>query len=202
MADHHQMWSELQNGQGCCSCQWDRKNHLANLFTTTPRHLDRFSVRLAGLSNLAQVQAVQPVLHTIKGFGSRKVGVVGRTVPTAQSCAFSLRVCSCCSPVRAKNGSTQKAVPIQDAQPRSFRVVTHGARPALTISNGGANRQIVLPPPSVISELLSDRIPLVWDQAHATICMVHTGQSACIFNPPSSPRCVRGVAHAPCTHMG
>ena len=53
MADHHQIWSELQNGQGSCSCQWDRKNHLANLFITAPLHLDSYSVRLAGLSNLA-----------------------------------------------------------------------------------------------------------------------------------------------------
>ena len=92
MADHHQMWSELQNGQGCCSCQWDRKNHLANLFTTAPLHLDSFSGRLAGLSNLAQVQAVQPILHNIKGFGSRIVGVVGRTLPTAESWAVLLLV--------------------------------------------------------------------------------------------------------------
>ena len=92
MANHHQMWSELQNGQGCCSCQWDRKNHLANLFTTAPLHLDSYSVRLAGLSNLAQVQAVQPLLHNIKGFGSRIVGVVGRTLPTIKSCTFLVLV--------------------------------------------------------------------------------------------------------------
>ena len=92
MADHHQMWCELQNGQGCCSCQWDRKNHLANLFTTAPLHLDSYSVRLAGLSNLAQVQAVHPVLHTIKGFGSRTVGVVGRTLPTIEWCTFLVLV--------------------------------------------------------------------------------------------------------------
>ena len=88
----HHMGSELQNGQGCCSCQLDRKNHLANIFTTAPFHLDSYSVRLAGLSNLAQVQAVQPVLHDIKGFGSRIVGVVGRTLPTITSCMFLLLV--------------------------------------------------------------------------------------------------------------
>ena len=92
MVDHHKMWSQLQNGQGCCSCQWDRKNHLANLFTTAPLHLDSYSVRLAGLSNLAQVQAMQPVLHNIKGFGSRIVGVVGRTLPTIESCTFLVLV--------------------------------------------------------------------------------------------------------------
>ena len=92
MADLHQMWSELQNGQGCCSCQWDRKNHLANLFTTAPLHLVSYSVRLAGLSNLAQVHAVQPVLHNIKGFGSRIVGVVGRTLATIESCTFLVLV--------------------------------------------------------------------------------------------------------------
>ena len=92
MADHHQMWSELQNGQSCCSCQWDRKNHLANIFTTAPLHLDSYSVRVAELSNLAQVQAVQPVLHNIKGFGSRIVGVVGRTLPPIKSCTFLLLV--------------------------------------------------------------------------------------------------------------
>ena len=92
MADHHLMWFELQNGQGCCSCQWDRKNHLANLFTTVPLHLDSYSVRLAGLSNLAKVQAVQPVLHNIKGFGSQIVGPVGRTLPTIESCTFLVLV--------------------------------------------------------------------------------------------------------------
>ena len=39
-----------------------------------------------------QVQAVQPVLHKIKGFGSPIVGVVGRTLPTIESCTFPLLV--------------------------------------------------------------------------------------------------------------
>ena len=86
MAAHHQMWSELQNGQGGCSCQWDRNHHLANLFTTASLHLDSYCVRLAGLSNLSQVHAVQPVLHNIQGFGSRIVGVVGRALPTIELC--------------------------------------------------------------------------------------------------------------------
>ena len=58
IADHHKMYSPLQNVHGCCSYQWDRKNHIANLFTTAPLHLASFSVRHAWLSNLAQVQAL------------------------------------------------------------------------------------------------------------------------------------------------
>ena len=35
---------------------------------------------------------MQAVLHNIKGFGSRIVGVVGRTLPTAESCTFLFTV--------------------------------------------------------------------------------------------------------------
>ena len=174
MADHHQTWSELQNGQGYCSCQWDRKNHLANLFTTKPLHLDSFSVSLVGLSNVAQVKAVQLVLHNIKGFGSRQVVVVGHTLPTAELCAFPLLVVVVARLYELKIDPHTKQCQTK-TRSRFLSRLSHTASGAHTVSNGCASWQIALPPPSVVSELLSYCIPLVWDQAHATICMVHTG---------------------------
>ena len=175
MAHHHHTWSEMQNGQGCCSCQWDRKNHLANLFTTAPLHLDSCSVRLAGLSNLAQVHAVQPGLHNIKGFGSRIVGVVGRTLTTIESCTFLVLVVAVARRYELKMDPLAKQCQSKTGGRFRSGLSLTGREAAHVVPNGCANKQIALPPPSVVSELLSCCIPAVWDQAHATMCMVHTG---------------------------
>ena len=75
-----------------CSYHWDKKQYMDSLFTIAPLHLDNFSVRLPGLSNLAHAHALQSVSHHIKAFGTRIVGVVGHMMPIANKCSFLLLI--------------------------------------------------------------------------------------------------------------
>ena len=89
-ADHHHLWWELQNGQGCPSCDWKRSDWLARLFQTlVPFTLANHPKgKLAAFSGANQVVPLQPILHNLKGFGARICGVVGRILPTAEAYEF------------------------------------------------------------------------------------------------------------------
>ena len=88
-ADHHHLWWELQNGQGCPSCDWNRKDWLAGLFLAVPFTLANHpKAKLAGFSGANQVFPLQPIMHNLKGFGTRICGVVGRILPTAEAYEF------------------------------------------------------------------------------------------------------------------
>ena len=81
-ADHHHLWSESRQ-KGCVACPRVNKHGVATLFRHKGGCLNevRGSHQFQGVSNLAQVDIIQPVLHNTKGGASRLLGVIGQTVP-------------------------------------------------------------------------------------------------------------------------
>ena len=65
------------------ACPWVNKHGAATLFLHKGGCLSdvRRSHKFHGVSNLAQVYIIQPVLRNTKGGASRLLGVIGRTVP-------------------------------------------------------------------------------------------------------------------------
>ena len=81
-ADYHHLWSECRQ-KGCMACPWVNKHRVATLFLHNGGHLNevRGSHKFKGVSDLAQIYIIQPVLHNTKGAASRLLGVNWRTVP-------------------------------------------------------------------------------------------------------------------------
>ena len=80
--DHHHLWWEAHTN-GCEMCDWDRRNPLASLFAVLPQAIgdrDRES-RLHAVCSMRSMHYVQPILHNLKGLGSRFLGVTGRVMP-------------------------------------------------------------------------------------------------------------------------
>lgn len=89
--DHHQLWSELGT-RDCEQCKWARPSWLDSFFCTQPLSLSSFGkkCRFHGLrvAHLDRVSIVQPVLHNLKGVGSRLVSMIGRILPSGDSLAL------------------------------------------------------------------------------------------------------------------
>ena len=81
-AEHHHLWSEGRQ-KGCVACPSVNKHGVATLFLHKGGRLNevRGSHKFQGVSNLAQIYIIQPVLHNTKGGASRFLGVIGRTAP-------------------------------------------------------------------------------------------------------------------------
>ena len=85
-ADHHHLWSECRQ-KGCVACPCVNKHGSATLFLHRGGggRLNEVcgSHKFLGVSNLAQVYIIQPVLHNTEGGASVLLGVIGRTLPRA-----------------------------------------------------------------------------------------------------------------------
>ena len=81
-ADHHHLWSQCRR-KGRVACPLVHKHGASALFLHKVGCLNdvRGSHNIQGISNLAQVYIIQPVVHNMKGGASRLLGVIGRTVP-------------------------------------------------------------------------------------------------------------------------
>ena len=81
-AHHHHLWSQCRR-KGCVACPLVNKHGASTVFLHKGGRLNdvRGSQKFQGVSNLAHVYIIQPVLHNMKGGASRRLGVIGRMVP-------------------------------------------------------------------------------------------------------------------------